>query len=236
MIKLLRTVAAMALLASPALAAEDGWDYLFNGKDLSNWVQRGGKAKYEVKDGAIVGSTVLSTGNSFLCTTKDYGDFVLELEFKVDPKLNSGVQIRSQCFEEAKAIQNNGKEIKVPAGRVHGYQCEIDMDPVKKRWWTAGIYDEGRRGWLFPGASGGEGKAFTDQGAKVSRQNEWNKLRIETKGDSIKTFLNGELRANLKDSMTPKGFIALQVHGIGSDKSKENITVAWRNIRIKESK
>jgi hypothetical protein len=236
MIKALQTMAAIALIATPALAADEGWVNLCNGKDLSNWTQRGGKAKYEIKDGAIVGSTVLNTANSFLCTPRDYGDFILELEFKVDPKLNSGVQFRSECFDEPKVIKANGKEIKVPAGRVHGYQFEIDMDPAKKRWWSAGVYDEARRAWLYPGPLGGEGKAFTDQGAKLAKQDDWNKLRIEAKGDSIKTFLNGELRANFKDSMTLKGFIALQVHGVGADKSKENITVAWRNIRIQELK
>src|SRR5262249_31666213 len=73
--------------------AEEGFVNLFNGKDLDGWVQRGGKAKYRVEDGQIVGSTVPNTPNSFLCTKKDYGDFILELEFKVQAPLNSGVQI-----------------------------------------------------------------------------------------------------------------------------------------------
>lgn len=223
-----------ALLAgSPLIAAEDGWISLFNGKDLTGWVQRGGKAKYGVQNGIIVGSTVLNTGNSFLCTEKDYGDFVLELDFKVDPMLNSGVQVRSQCFDEPKTVTAGTKEIKIPAARVHGYQMEIDMDPVKKRWWTGGLYDEGRRGWLYPGELGGDNKAFTEQGAKASRPGDWNHFRVEAKGNSIKTWLNGELRAEITDSMTPKGFIALQVHGVGKDKSKENIKVEFRNIRLK---
>src|SRR5436190_12241853 len=83
----------------------EGWVELFNGKDLDGWVVRGGKAKYRVEDGQIVGSSVPNTANSFLCTKKDYGNFILELEFKVDPKLNSGVQIRSQCFDEAKTLE-----------------------------------------------------------------------------------------------------------------------------------
>lgn len=229
----LRLSLVALLAASPLMAAEDGWIDLFNGKDLNGWVQHGGKANYTVQDGVIVGSTVLNTGNSFLCTAKDYGDFVLELDFKVDPMLNSGVQVRSQCFDEARTVTSGTKEIKIPAGRVHGYQVEIDMDPVKKRWWTGGLYDEGRRGWLYPGELGGEGKAFTEQGGKVSKPGEWNHFRVEAKGSSIKTWLNGELRAQITDSMTPKGFIALQVHGVGKDKAKENIKVEFRNIRLK---
>ena len=75
---------------------------LFNGKDLSGWVQRGGKATYAIEGNEIVGTSVLNTGNTFLCTEKTYGDFILEYDFKVDPKLNSGVQIRSECFDTAK--------------------------------------------------------------------------------------------------------------------------------------
>ena len=225
----------LVLACSPrADAAEAGWVDLFNGKDLTGWVQRGGKAKYAVEDGMIVGSSVLGTDNSFLCTQKNYSDFILELDFKVDPKLNSGVQVRSECFEEAKTLQADGKEIKVPAGRVHGYQVEIDMEPANKRWWTAGLYDESRRGWLYPGSLGGDKKMFTEAGAKLSKQGEWNHLKVEAQGDSIRTWLNGEPRAAIHDSMTRKGFIGLQVHGVGKDKEKENLKIQFRNIRLRE--
>jgi len=217
-----------------AFAAETGWLELFNGKDLMGWVQRGGKANYAVEDGVIVGSSVLGTDNSFLCTQKEYTDFILELDFKVDPRLNSGVQIRSECFEKAKTVQVDGKEIKVSAGRVHGYQVEIDMEPTNKRWWTAGIYDESRRGWLYPGSLGGDKQTFTDEGAKLSKQGEWNHLKVEAQGSSIRTWLNGEPRASIHDILTLKGFIGLQVHGVGKDKEKENLKVQFRNIRLKE--
>src|SRR5207237_6182021 len=107
--------------------------------------QRCGKAKYRAEAGQIVGASVPNTGNSFLCTKRDYADFILELEFKVDPPLNSGVQVRSHCFEEEKTVELAGKKIRIPAGRVHGYQVEIDPSD---RAWTGGIYEEGRRGWL----------------------------------------------------------------------------------------
>jgi len=137
-------IAAVLLNTAVANAAEkEDWQDLLDGKTLHGWVQHGGKAAYRVEDGEIVGSTVPNTPNSFLCTEKTFGDFILELDFKVDPKLNSGVQIRSECFDEPKTIEAGGKTIKIPAGRVHGYQVEIDPSP---RAWTAGIYDEGRAG------------------------------------------------------------------------------------------
>src|SRR6184192_3024140 len=107
---ILCSLAAAALLAAAAPTGsdekpDDGWVNLFNGKDLDGWVQRGGKAKYRAEDGQIVGIAVPNTGNSFLCTKKDYGDFILELEFKVQLGLNSGVQVRSQCFDEKKTVE-----------------------------------------------------------------------------------------------------------------------------------
>ncbi len=213
------------LFTLPTVRAEEeaGFRPLFDGKTLNGWVQRAGKAKYAVEDGAVVGTTVLGTPNSFLCTDRDYGDFILELEFKVDPEMNSGVQIRSEYTAEEKKLDTTrgGKPVTVPANSVYGYQVEIDPS---KRAWTGGIYDEKRRAWI----NDLEGKT---EARKAFKQNEWNKFRVECRGDSIKTWINGVPAADLKDGMTPKGFIALQVH---ATKKPEPMEVRWRNIKIKE--
>jgi hypothetical protein len=214
----------LVLFAGTALA--DDFKPLFDGKTLDGWKQHGGKAKYTVEDGAIVGTSVPNTANSFLCTAKDYGDFILELEFKVHPELNSGVQIRSQVFAEEKEIELEGKKRKVPADRVHGYQVEIDPS---ERSYSGAIYDEARRGRFLADLKDNE------PARKAFKQNEWNKFRVECQGPSIKTWLNGVPAADLKDDATPKGFIALQVHSIG-DKVKDTLEVRWRNIRLKELK
>lgn len=212
---------AFVLSAASAVAA-DGAKPLFDGQTLDGWKQRGGKAKYRVENGEIVGSSVPNTGNSFLCTARDYGDFILDLDFKVDPTLNSGVQIRSESFDEPKQIERGDKPIKIPAGRVHGYQVEIDPSD---RAWTGGIYDEGRRGWL-------NNLKDNEPARKAFKQGEWNHFRVECRGDSIKTWLNGVAAADLKDDLTPRGFIALQVHGVGN--RTEPLEVRWRNITIQE--
>ena len=109
LMKHLHTLILTAAACGTAMAA-DGWTDLFNGKDLDGWVKRGGRASYAVEGDSIVGTSTLNTENTFLCTPRDYSDFILEYEFKVDPKLNSGVQIRSQSFPEAKEIELQGKK------------------------------------------------------------------------------------------------------------------------------
>lgn len=185
------------------------WLSLFNEKDLNGWEQKGGEANYEVKDGMIVGSTVPNTPNSFLTTEKMYDDFILELDFKVDSTMNSGIQIRSNSFPE---YQN---------GRVHGYQVEIDPSD---RAWSGGIYDEGRRGWLY--------SLENDSAAqKAFKQNEWNHYRVEAIGDTIKTWVNEIPTAYLIDDKTSEGFIALQVHSIGED-DEPGKQIMWKNVKI----
>ena len=206
--KRLLLACAIALSAS-AFAQSPQWQSLFNGKDLKGWRPLNGHAKFEAVNGEIVGITVSGEPNSFLATEKDYGDFILEFEFKLDSVMNSGVQFRS----ESKPEYNNG--------RVHGYQFEIDPSP---RAWTAGIYDEARRDWLYPLDYNPAAKAAFKLG-------KWNKCRIECIGNSMRTFINGMAAASLVDDMTPKGFIALQVHAIGKQE-KAGKQIRWRNIRI----
>jgi len=193
-----------------SLSGQESWTSLFNGKNFKGWKQLNGTAKYEARDGQIVGSTVLSSPNSFLCTAAFYSDFILEYDVLVDPQLNSGVQVRSHSYKE---YQN---------GRVHGYQVEIDPSD---RGWSAGIYDEARRAWLYPlGDNPAAQKAF--------KQNGWNQYHVEAIGHSIRTWINGVPASNLIDDMDSSGFIGLQVHGVGTDAKKAGIKVQWKNIRI----
>lgn len=189
--------------------SEMPWKDLFNGADLSGWTQKGGEANYSIREGAIVGSTVHGTPNSFLTTDSIYGDFILELDYKVHPSMNSGIQIRSNSYSW------------YMEGRVHGYQIEIDPS---ERAWSAGIYDEARRGWLVP-------LVDNQKAQQAFKQNEWNHYRIEAIGDSIKTWINEVPAAFLVDDKTREGFIALQVHSIGDDK-EAGTEIIWKNIRI----
>lgn len=185
------------------------WTDLFDGKTLKGWKPLGGKATYKVVNGEIEGSAMPNTGNTFLVTQKEYGDFILELEVKIlDTTNNSGIQTRSHF--------GNGK--------VYGRQFEID--PSSRRW-SGGIYDEARRMWLYP-------LSYNEPARDLFKQGEYNKVRIECIGNETRTFLNGEPVAFVADTLDAQGFIGLQVHAIGNT-SPEGKKVYFRKIRIKTS-
>ena len=217
---------AALLLTTVLPRAEEGFVSLFDGKTLEGWEKHSGTAEYRVENGAIIGKTVAGTGNTFLCTTRKYGDFILELEFKVDPSMNSGIQFRSNYYTEDTEIEIAGKKKKFPADRVHGYQFEIDPSP---RSYSGGVYDEARRGWLFDLKN-------NEAARQAFKQGDWNVARIECRGDHLQTFINGVPAADFKDAMTAEGVIALQVHGIGKKTEALGKEVMWRNIRLKELK
>jgi hypothetical protein len=197
------------LLALPA-RAQESWRPLFDGKTLAGWYACNGTAPFTVEDGAIKGTTVVNSPNSFLCTRETFADFILEYEVWVNTNLNSGVQIRSIADPAVKS------------GRVHGLQVEVDPSD---RAWSGGIYDEARRGWLH---------TLTGQAAaqQAFRMGEWNRFRVEAIGPSVRTWVNGMPAADIVDDMTPSGIIAIQVHAIGSDAARAGEVVKFRNLRI----
>lgn len=209
----IRSIATLTLLFFISLTPLHAqWHDLFNGKNLKGWKQIGGKATYEVKDNAIAGSAVAGSPNSFLVTEKEYGDFILELEVYLDEDLNSGIQIRSHSDPDYRN------------GVFHGYQVEIDPS---ERAFSGGIYDEQRRGWLYP-------ISRNVHAANAFKFGHWNKMHIEAIGNTINTWINGIHCARLADDMTLSGYIGLQVHQI-EDKSMEGAQIKWRNIRILDS-
>ncbi len=217
-IAMLRNLLLPFVLASMALAAEEGFTPLFNGSDLTGWKKVNGTGEFKVEEGEIVGTGENVSNNTFLRTEKTYRDFDFRFEMKFDDLSgNSGMMFRG--------LQKDGAD-----GRVYGYQCEHDND--RKRAWTAGLYDEARRGWLVPVKGDPEAeKAFTKQGKQLFEWSDWNEIRIACKDRQIKIWLNGELRVDYTDEaaeFTPEGFFALQVH------SGKSCHVRWRNLRIKE--
>jgi hypothetical protein len=219
--------------AAHVLAAD--WINLFDGKSLNGWSVHSGTAIYTVEDGAIVGTGVFGSPNTFLCTNREFSDFILEFEVLADPPLNSGVQFRSEIAKEETAARfdKDGKPVERArtADRVYGYQVEIAKALPGRPGRSGNIYDEARRGVFLDD--------FKDkpQAGTAYIPGVWNQFRVECRGDSIKTWVNGIVCADIKDSMTSRGIIGLQVHYSGLNEDKEKFKphqVRWRKIRVKE--
>ena len=204
-------LATFALMATIQAGDDPKFVDLFNGKNLEGWTQRNGTATYVVEGDTIVGKTSEGSPNSFLCTDKLYGDFELKFEVKVDTALNSGVQIRSQSEGDK------------PAGRVNGPQVEISLDKM-----AGYIYGESAGGWMTPDADRKPHDYFKD--------GEWNAYRIVAKGNKIQTWINDHQIAETvheeRYKSHPKGFIGLQVHGIGAGQGP--FEGRWRNLKLRE--
>ncbi len=204
-------VLVVGVMATAVHADAQEWTELFNGKNLRGWEKLDGTAGYRVEDGMIVGTSETGTPNTFLATKDEYGDFILEYEMKMDRGLNSGVQFRSR------ATRPDGTE------RVNGYQ--VECDDHDDRPWAGGIYEEADRGWLYP-------MSYHMEVTRHNNRGQWNSIRVEAVGNTIRTYINGVNFANLVDDDREKGFIALQVHGIGDNTELAGKEIRWRNIRI----
>ncbi len=208
----------LALFTTPTLVAQDSgyaFQKLFDGKTLDGWTRNNGTATYRVEDNCIVGTTSEGSPNSFLCTKKTYGDFELLFEVKVDNRLNSGVQIRSNCRGGA------------PDGRVNGPQVEIESSNESGS--TSGyVYGEAAGGWMTPDQDRTPHQHLVREG--------WNSYRVVATGPKIQTWVNGHQISDLIDDEKlkthPEGFIGLQVHSIGGGAGPYE--VRWRNIKIRD--
>ena len=206
----LRSFLCVCLMLSTSvpslLNGQEAWQALFDGKSLDGWTVKSGFATYRVEDhGIIVGTTAEGSGNTFLCTENEYGDFELEFEVKVDDSLNSG-------------------------GRVFGPQVEIESSPGQAGY----VYGEATgRGWLSVEPQSEDAEVNQHE---LIKNGEWNKYRVVADGPTIRVWINGVSVCELTDEEIykthPKGFIGLQVHGIG--KGAGPYEVRWRNLRVKQ--
>ncbi len=219
----------IAGLITPFEQLQDDWRDLFNGQDLTGWEVKGAaESNFFVEDGILVAETKLGLPNTFLATTQEYANFELEVEFFVPAGINTGVQIRSGQYQaETTTPYLNGRleasERTWEAGRVHGYQIEIDPSD---RAWTGGFYEEGGRGWLVP-------LTDNEKAREAFKPNDWNHLQIIADGNHFQTWINGVPAVDTHDDKAASGFIALQLHSIRSQE-QEGKQILWRKIRIKE--
>ena len=181
---------------------------LFDGKTLNGWktVDPSHAKLWTVADSAIHSGDGVNKipENTYLYTTKEYGDFEFRCLFKLygDPKtgmINSGIQYRSV----------------IEGDKMVGYQADIGTG-----YW-GDIYDEHRRGKLV----GGDLSTLSH----LLKEDDWNSYIIRCKGNRHELYINGVKTADYveKDPKIPqKGVIAVQIHSGGVAQ------VAFRDITI----
>ena len=203
------TVLFLSACAKSQVASDSRWDYLFDGTSLDGWRVINGDHPFLVEGGEITGKTALGIPTRYLATEQQYDDFILELEMNNADGENSGIQFRS---------------IQAPQFRagLTGYQMEVDPSP---RAWTGGIFFEGLGQWRHPPITNPEC-------VSAWRQSDWNTLRIEARGPTLRTFVNAQPCAYLFDATMKSGHIALQIHSLGKHMKREGAKTRWRNIRI----
>jgi hypothetical protein len=171
---------------------------IFNGKDLTGWTIHGTE-KWYVDNGELVCESGPDKQYGYLSTDKNYNNFILDLDFKLEANGNSGVFIRST----------------IDGTKISGWQVEV-APPMHS---TGGIYESYGRGWLEKPSAENE---------KVLKATDWNHMRIKADGDVVTSWLNGLQMVSLKDEKIGqgKGFIALQIHDGGGIKVRwKNIRI-----------
>ncbi len=201
----------------------DQWVDLAKGDSLDGWSKVGGDATYVIEGGVITGTT--GPGKNTFLTRGPFADFVLEFDVRCDPKLNSGVQIRSHQYAEPTPQESKPDRLR-EKGEVYGYQCEIRAGINGENGCAGNFWDEGRRTrWLDDSVKAAEKQ-------RAYRPGEWNQFRIIAQGNRIRSFVNGVPVADFTDDRDESGFIGLQVHAI--KKNSGPFTVSWKNLRIRE--
>ncbi len=212
------TVAALITFAVADDKAK--WTAMFNGEDTSGWRNPYEWGEVKVKDGEV---QLTAEKKFFLVTEKKYKDFIFEGEILLpDGKANSGFMFR--CHVEP--------------NKVFGYQAEVDGSD---RRWSGGLYDEGRRQWVWPPKTGrtkepeilkreADGLAhFAKEEVKNAlKRSDWNTYKIECKGNHLRIWVNGVLTTDIKDDTDAEGYIGIQHHG------EKGQTYRFRNLRIQE--
>lgn len=215
--------------ATPIGLAQEDFQAIFNGKDLSGW--KGNPELWSVEDGAITGRTSEDKPipfNTFLIWEEgELRDFELELDYRIGDAGNSGIQYRSKVLDEENFV-------------VGGYQADIDVTLQ-----YAGInYEEKGRGIL---AQRGQRVTLQEDGkkdvetfgdnemlGKKIRKSEWNHYRIVAKGNRLSHYINSELMSEVIDQQTEKaadsGVLAFQVH------KGPAMVIQFKNIRLKQLK
>lgn len=167
---------------------------LFDGRSFRGW-EGDTQNSFRLEDGAIVGGNLKQPvpRNEFLCTTRQYANFVLRLECKLVGPGNAGIQIRSQ------RVPNHHE--------VSGYQADMSAGADGGYWGC--LYDESRRNKMLA-------RPEREVIRKALRPDDWNRYEIRCEGPRVRLSINGVPTVDYTetdDKIPATGVIGLQIHG-----------------------
>ncbi|KPM47724.1 hypothetical protein AFM12_14490 [Jiulongibacter sediminis] len=182
---------------------------LFDGKTFNGW-EGDTLSTWRIENGELIGGSLTETvpHNEFLCTTKTYDNFILNLKIKLtgdEGFINSGIQFRSIRLDE-------------PPYEMRGYQADFG-----ENYW-AGLYDESRRDSTLIAPD-------SVQVLEWIKINDWNDYTVHAEGRRIRLYVNGHQTVDYTEadeSIPQKGLIGLQIHGGGKAEA------AFKDITIQE--
>lgn len=204
--------AACQMVFAQETAVQPGFTALFNGENLDGWI--GNKASYRVEAGQIVINPD-GDGGGNLYTEKEYGNFVLNFEFKLTPGANNGLGIHAPLDGDAAYV---GKELQILDNDAEKYN---DLQPYQYHGSVYGVIPA-KRGFLKP-------------------TGEWNQQTVIVNHPKIQVILNGEtiLEGDYLEASTD-GTLDKREHP-GLERSSGHIgflghgdVLYFRNIQIKE--
>jgi hypothetical protein len=201
--------AGPAAASSSAAAPTTAPVQLFNGKDLTGWVQIL-DSKWTVDNGVLSAKQDPKgrrEGESWLITEKDYADFVLTLKFRVTAGGNSGVFMRDPIPRATRLAAADGGQGPWEAG------LEANIQADNPEWPTGSIYSIGKCA------------------VGLEKVGEWNDFKAKVQGDHVWTWINGQPAADTAQTRTKKGGIGFQRHGTPKYKDK---LVEIKDVYIQE--
>ncbi|MDF1849228.1 MAG: DUF1080 domain-containing protein [Verrucomicrobiales bacterium] len=214
---------SLALLAMASLGyAEEGFQSLFNGKDLTGW--DGNPELWSVEDGAITGKTTgpeqLGYNQFLIWKGGTLKNFELHAKIKTEGN-NSGIQYRSKEMPE------------IGKWSIGGYQCDAHPTAVN----NAMLYHERGRGIV---ARNGQTVTIDPEGNKwITAQRDpvavdvakWHEYTVIAKGNHVIHKVDGKVTAEYTDhdpkGMSLEGLLAFQIH------RGPAMTVQIKDVRLK---
>lgn len=244
------SVGIAAALVTVNLSAADpkppeGFQSLFNGKDLTGWkVPDGDNGHWKVVDGAIDcdAKSEAKVPDKSLWSEKKYGDFVMLVDWrlKLEPAYKNKVPV---VLPSGDHLMVDGKEVKVEIDDVDSgiYLRGSPKSQVNIWMWPVGsgeVY-----GYRMDKAVSAEVRAGVTPKKRMDKpRGEWNSFEITMKGDKLTVKLNGEevISNATLPGVPQEGPIALQHHGSWNARTNQwsapPSIVQFRNLYIKELK